>query len=427
MADSSTSPAASSSASNELTLNIKGPSDIKLSVTISADATVEQLKQKIAEQNPEFPTSSRLIYSGRILKDEQVLASYGVKNGAAVHLVKGARTTGSTGSSTTPAARGPSEAVGVPSTFGAGQQVMGNPLAPLMNAQYAGQLGGFNPFAEMGINPNDPNYVQNMMNSPEVQAQMNQLLSDPAVLDQVIASNPQLQAMGPQVRQIMQSEHFRNFITNPQAMNNMMQMMGGGGGGAGSFPPPGAFGFGSGQANPSTSPSSAPGAGANLFNPWASTPANSSASTTGANDSGASTGGAAGGAGAQPTNPNAAMGQGAFNPFRGFDSAFGQGGQAPDLGQMMQQLQQLQQLQNMFGGGGGAGGNGAGMFGGFGGGAGAGGGSSGPQVSPEERYSTQLEQMASMGFTDASRNVRALLAAGGNVEVAIGWLFDNPQ
>lgn len=53
--------------------------------------------------------------------------------------VKGARPAGNT---STPASRGPSEAAGVPSTFGAGQQVMGNPLAPLMNAQYAGQLGG---------------------------------------------------------------------------------------------------------------------------------------------------------------------------------------------------------------------------------------------------------------------------------------------
>jgi len=58
-----------------------------------------------------------------------------------VNQVKGARPAGS--SSTTPASRGPSEAAGVPSNFGAGQQVMGNPLAPLMNAQYAGQLGGF--------------------------------------------------------------------------------------------------------------------------------------------------------------------------------------------------------------------------------------------------------------------------------------------
>jgi len=62
------------------------------------------------------------------------------------------------------------------------------------------------------------------------------------------------------------------------------------------------------------------------------------------------------------------------------------------------------------------------------------------------RVQTQLEQMQAMGFSDASRNVRALLAAGtlsrlpnhldssvltmfssigGNVEAAISYLFDN--
>ncbi|GAA6024458.1 hypothetical protein JCM11491_001157 [Sporobolomyces phaffii] len=400
----------SSSSATSIVVNIKGPSDVKLAVTIEAEATVEQLKRAIAEQNADFPPENqRLIFSGRVLKDDQVLASYGVKNGVAIHLVKGARPQGS---STTPASRGPSEAAGVPSTFGAGQQVMGNPLAPLMNAQYAGQLGGFNPFAEMGINPNDPNYLQNMMQSPEVQGQMNRLLSDPAVVDQLIDSNPQLQAMGPQVRQIMQSEHFRNFVTNPQAMQNMMGMMGGAGGagGAGGFPPPGAFGFGSG-AGGQGNPSAQQGAPTNLFNPWGSTPASPPPST-------------GNGAATTPStdNPSAAAGQGAFNPFRGFESAGaaagGQGGAGMDTNAMLQQLAQLQQMQNMFGGAG------AGGFGGFGGGANA---SSTPQAPPEERFATQLEQMQAMGFSDASRNVRALLAAGGNVEAAVSYLFDNPQ
>ncbi|GAA5922434.1 hypothetical protein JCM1841_004908 [Sporobolomyces salmonicolor] len=375
---------------SELSLNIKGPSDTKLSVTVNADATVADLKQEIERLNGDFPRDQqRLIFSGRVLKDEDPLAKYGVKNGVAIHLVKGARPAGV--SSSTPAARGPSEAAGVPSHFGAGQQVMNNPLAPLMNAQYAGQLGGFNPFASMGINPNDPNYLQNLMNSPEVQTQMNQLLSDPAVVDQVIASNPQLQAMGPQVRQLMQSEHFRSFLTNPAAMQNMMQMMGGSGGGGGAFPPPGAFGAGDATPSPTATGGNAP----NLFNPWASTPASPAAGETGSTPAGAAAGVGAGAAGG-------------FNPFGPSGGAPG-GGQQPDMAQMLAQLQQMQQL---FGGMGGVGGGPAG---------------GGPQVSPEERYATQLEQMQGMGFTDAARNVRALLAAGGSVEGAVAWLFDNPQ
>lgn len=46
----------------------------------------------------------------------------------------------------------------------------------------------FNPFADMGVNTNDPNFLQSMMNSPEVQQQMNQMLQDPAVIDQMVSS-----------------------------------------------------------------------------------------------------------------------------------------------------------------------------------------------------------------------------------------------
>ena len=78
-----------SASSSTITVNIKGPSDLKLAITLDANATVEQLKQLIADENGDFPKDNqRLIFSGRVLKDEQVLASYGVKNGVAIHLVR---------------------------------------------------------------------------------------------------------------------------------------------------------------------------------------------------------------------------------------------------------------------------------------------------------------------------------------------------
>ena len=45
----------------------------------------------------------------------------------------------------------------VPANFNAGQQVMGNPLAPLTNALNAGQVGSFNPF--VGHNTNNPDLM----------------------------------------------------------------------------------------------------------------------------------------------------------------------------------------------------------------------------------------------------------------------------
>ena len=52
-----------------------------------------------------------------------------------------------------------------------------------------------------------------MMNSPEFLQQMSTIMSNPQVLDQIIAQNPQLAAMGPQVREVFQSERFRQLMS----------------------------------------------------------------------------------------------------------------------------------------------------------------------------------------------------------------------
>ncbi|KAJ3298944.1 hypothetical protein HDU79_003270 [Rhizoclosmatium sp. JEL0117] len=46
-----------------------------------------------------------------------------------------------------------------------------------------------------------------------------------------------------------------------------------------------------------------------------------------------------------------------------------------------------------------------------------------PAIPPEERFKDQLEQMNAMGFDDNQKNIKALLAAGGNLESAINYLL----
>lgn len=41
-----------------ITVNVKGPSEIKLTVQIALDATVRGLKEKIAEQRSDIPADS---------------------------------------------------------------------------------------------------------------------------------------------------------------------------------------------------------------------------------------------------------------------------------------------------------------------------------------------------------------------------------
>jgi ubiquilin len=81
-----------------------------------------------------------------------------------------------------------------------------------------------------------------MMNSPEFLQQMSSLMSNPAVLEQALALNPQYAAMGPQAREIFQSERFRQMMfapplyfglafraksssrSNPETLRGMIQM-----------------------------------------------------------------------------------------------------------------------------------------------------------------------------------------------------------
>lgn len=107
--------------------------------------------------------------------------------------------------------------------------------------------------------------------------------------------------------------------------------------------------------------------------------------------------------------------------------------------QAMQELQSTGLFPDVPGGLGGAGLGGApgaqpaggmpdigallGMMGGGAGGLGAFGAAPPPPANPEEAYASQLQQLQDMGFYDREANIRALVAAGGNVNVAVERLL----
>ncbi|KAI6182678.1 UBA domain-containing protein [Aphelenchoides bicaudatus] len=47
------------------------------------------------------------------------------------------------------------------------------------------------------------------------------------------------------------------------------------------------------------------------------------------------------------------------------------------------------------------------------------------QVPPEKRFSTQLNELAMMGFINRDVNIQALLATDGNVNLAVEWLIES--
>ncbi|OJT05628.1 Deubiquitination-protection protein dph1 [Trametes pubescens] len=398
-------PQPAEASSSEISINVKGPSELKLQIAISTDKTVSELKQAIAEKSDVPADRQRLIYSGRVLKDEDALVTYKIQSGHTIHMVKGA------------ARAGPSAQAAAPQqlpTMQSGQNPH-DPLTQLNGPMGFGLMAGFNPFAEMGLNPNDPNMMQTMLNSPQFLQQMSGVMANPAVLDQIIASNPQLAAMGPQVREVFRSERFRQMMSNPETLRMMLQMsslmresgggapglgglgalggLGGAGAGNGGFPAPGLpstarqqqpEGAGAGAQPPAGSPPAA-GGFPNYFSPFGAPYSYPGAP-----------GGTAAGGSEAPAGGDASAGLGA-------GAAPGLGGAGMFDPAIMQQM--LAAMGGGSGGGagaaanpfGGLGGFGAGGLGGLGGlGAGGLGGFGAPAAPvntqpPEERFQVQLQ------------------------------------
>lgn len=142
-----------------ITFSVKSSADQKFTLSVPDSLTVADVKQKLATPDyADVPADrQRLIYSGRVLKDQDTLASYKVKDGNTIHLVKQAASNqrqnpASQGSSAgVPAGAGTANTPGgVPSNIAAGT---GNdPLAGLTGARYAGfaQMPGANMFGPDG-------------------------------------------------------------------------------------------------------------------------------------------------------------------------------------------------------------------------------------------------------------------------------------
>jgi hypothetical protein len=94
MADTTEAGGASAESADkpQISFKIKAAGDKIHEVTISEEATVLDLKNKIAtEEFENVPADrQRLIYSGRVMKNEDKLSVYKVKQGNTVHLVKSA-------------------------------------------------------------------------------------------------------------------------------------------------------------------------------------------------------------------------------------------------------------------------------------------------------------------------------------------------
>ncbi|KAI0462951.1 hypothetical protein LJB42_003755 [Komagataella kurtzmanii] len=380
--------------SQEIQVFIKASGNQKYELTVDPSITVEEFKGKIAEVSDIPADRQRLIYSGRALKDADTLNFYKVQSGHTIHLVKsapkndgGSASVANANNSTSTSTGAANNTSSAPSNIAAGQGAF-NPLAGLTGARYAGMdvpmpsASMFGPDGGMGPMP-DENQIAEMMESPMVQESMRNMLSDPQMVEFMIQQSPQLQQLGPYAREMLQSEQFRQMMTNPQLMrqmSSMRHMFGGAEAGAASFPAPGA--------NPTLERNTSE----NNAGSATDSEANAASTNDNTNNNNSTTTNATG------INPFSAL-LNSSNPYAAMLNQ--SGGNAPPL----PNTGNMQLFNSLFSGG------------------------AAPPAEtdtrpPEERYETQLRQLNDMGFTDFESNVAALRRAGGSVQGAVNNLLN---
>ena len=150
----------------QVTFKVKTSSDSAHNITMAESATVLDLKTTLAGENYEnIPVErQRLIYSGRVMKNDDTLATYKIKPNNTIHMVKSAA---SNPSQAPPAANAPPPQP-VPTNMASG--TANNPLAGLTGARYAGHqinLPGMDMFGpDGGVSANSPHISLNKRRHP---------------------------------------------------------------------------------------------------------------------------------------------------------------------------------------------------------------------------------------------------------------------
>ncbi|ETW07053.1 hypothetical protein H310_03132 [Aphanomyces invadans] len=458
---------------------VKRSNGDKLTVEADLDGSVLAFKVELEKLTDVPASQQRLIYKGKVLKDELTLASYEVEAGQTLYFVKGA-------ASKPPVATAPAPPV-TPTPPPAPSPFSFPPVST--GAAAASPFGAMNPFGAPGTGGwgMPPPNVQSMMQNPEMMQQMMEsplvqsMLSNPEIMRGMMQANPAMRTLleqHPELNHVMndpellrrsmeamrnpaamremmrnQDTALRNIESHPEGFNALRRMYtevqepllnatssnAGIGASNPAFVMPGAVGGTSTTTPPTTTtapPATAPanpwGAVASPNNPWAQpTPAAGtpnpfgSATPFGAFDPN------------MLNNPmvQTMMQQMSQNPallrsmmemnpqFQQLDPATREMMLNPDVLRTMMNpanLQAMMQMQQAMGQLQSAGVLPSGAvnpgFGGFGAFPPA---AAMPVANPEELYASQLSQLVDMGFSNREQNLRALQATFGNVNAAV--------
>ncbi|KAL9231901.1 hypothetical protein vseg_007062 [Gypsophila vaccaria] len=239
--DSTTTAAAvDSGVDGDVSVNIRCSNGSKFAVRTTLESSVGNFKAIVAENSDVPAEQQRLIYKGRILKDDQTLASYGLQADHTIHMVRGFAPSASTTPSATANSGAPDTGAAAPRTAtpteggGLGGAGLGANLFPgiglggLGGTAASGLLGAGIPDLEQmqqQLNQN-PNMMRDIMNMPAIQSLMN----NPDLMRNMIMNNPQMREIidrNPELGHILNDPSILRqtleTARNPELMREMMR------------------------------------------------------------------------------------------------------------------------------------------------------------------------------------------------------------
>ncbi|ORY98018.1 hypothetical protein BCR43DRAFT_490729 [Syncephalastrum racemosum] len=247
--------------SDPITINVRPSSGKAFSIEVVPDATsIRDLKQMVKDKLEGFDgIDIKLVYSGRVLKDDDNCSDYRMSQGHTVHVVRSPKSKTSSQSASTPASTAPSTTTSTGSSTTTTTTTTATPTAnnasnnnnnnnpPATTATAAaaqptaaassGMQDPFSSFPFMGgglgggdlsNNPmmSDPAAMRQLMDSPMMQSIMN----NPELMRSIIMSNPQMRALveqNPEIGHVINDPSFlrqsMEMIRNPEMMRQMQR------------------------------------------------------------------------------------------------------------------------------------------------------------------------------------------------------------
>ncbi|KAH0970983.1 hypothetical protein GBA52_023139 [Prunus armeniaca] len=220
----------------KVNVNVRCSNGSKFTVQINLESTVGSFKEVLSSKCDIPADQQRLIYKGRILKDDQTVQSYGLEADHTVHLVRGFAPPASANpaGATNAGAANSTQARGIGSNDGGTLGGSGFGASPFPGLRLNG-MGGTGGLFGAGLPDfeqvqqqltQSPSVMRDIMNTPAVQ----NLMNNPDIMRNLIMNNPQMREIidrNPELAHVLNDpgtlRQTLEAARNPELMREMMR------------------------------------------------------------------------------------------------------------------------------------------------------------------------------------------------------------